>query len=87
MSSKCNAVIHDLQNEARTGTKAKMLIVCRSNYSVGRLKVRAAVQTIGPLPTPVAQPCFLLLQQWLHLFSLIIPVDIKLSLQAGGYIV
>lgn len=38
-------------------------------------------------PTPVAQPYFLLLQWWFHLFSLIIPVDIKLSRQAGGYIV
>lgn len=38
-------------------------------------------------PTPVAQPYFLLLQWWFHLFSLIIPVDIKLSQQAGGYIV
>lgn len=38
-------------------------------------------------PTPVAQPRFLLLQWWFHLFSLIIPVDIKLSRQAGGYIV
>lgn len=38
-------------------------------------------------PTPVAQSSFLLLQWWFHLFSLIIPVDIKLSQQAGGYIV
>lgn len=38
-------------------------------------------------PTPVAQPHFLLLHCRFHLFSLIIPVDIKLSRQAVGYIV
>lgn len=35
-------------------------------------------------PTPVAQSSLLLLQHWFHLFSLIIPVDIKLSQQAGA---
>lgn len=38
-------------------------------------------------PDPVAQSCLFLRRRWFHLFSLIIAEDIKLSQQAGGYIV
>lgn len=74
-------------NHIKEGKYASILVKLAAGLVCVHWRSELQCKLLAHSPTPVAQPHFLLLQWWFHLFSLIIPVDIKLSRQAGGYIV